>query len=56
MAGALWWDITILRNGYLSDDDPRDVLDTTDEMTGVFFYEPKPAGMKPFVSIFAFYF
>jgi len=25
---------------YLSVDDPQDVLDTTDEMTGVFFYEP----------------
>jgi len=27
---------------YLSIDDPQDVLDTTDEMTGVFFYDPGP--------------
>jgi len=26
---------------YLSVEDPQDVLDTTDEMTGVFFYEPE---------------
>ena len=30
---------------YLSVDDPLDVLDTTDEMTGVFFYQPEPAGI-----------
>jgi len=29
---------------YLSVDDPQDVLDTTDEMTGVFFYEPELNG------------
>ena len=26
---------------YLSVDDPQDVLDTTDDMIGVFFYEPE---------------
>ena len=30
---------------YISLDDPQDVLDTTDEMSGVFFYEPEPTGM-----------
>ena len=30
---------------YLSNDDPLDVLDTDDEMTGVFFYEPEPTGI-----------
>jgi len=29
---------------YLSVDDPQDVLDTADEMTGVFFYEPEHIG------------
>ena len=29
---------------YLSVDDPQDVLDTADEMTGVYFYEPQPTG------------
>ena len=27
---------------YLSVDDPQDVFDTTDDMIGVFFYEPAP--------------
>jgi len=31
---------------YLSVDDPQDVLDTTDDMTGVFFYEPKHSGIR----------
>ena len=30
---------------YLSVDDPLDVLDTDDEMTGVFFYHPEPTGI-----------
>jgi len=30
---------------FLSADDPKNVLDTTDEMSGVFFYEPEPTGM-----------
>ena len=30
---------------YLSVDDPLDVLDTDDEMTGVFFYQPEPTGI-----------
>ena len=30
---------------YLSVDDPQDVLDTDDEMTGVFFYQPEPTGI-----------
>jgi len=30
---------------YLSNEDPLDVLDTNDEMTGVFFYEPEPTGI-----------
>jgi len=30
---------------YLSDDDPQAALDTDDEMTGVFFYEPNLAGI-----------
>ena len=29
---------------YLSVDDPHDVLDSTDDMTGVFFYEPQLTG------------
>ena len=29
---------------YISLDDPQDVLDTTDDMTGVFFYQPEPTG------------
>jgi len=29
---------------YLSVDDPQDVLDTTDTMSGVFFYQPEPKG------------
>jgi len=29
---------------YLSVDDPQDVLDSTDDMTGVFFYETQPTG------------
>ena len=29
---------------HLSVDDPQDVLDTTDEMVGVFFYEPGQKG------------
>jgi len=31
---------------YLSLDGPQDVLDTTDEMTGVFVYEPEPTGIN----------
>jgi len=31
---------------YLSIDDPLDALDTDDEMTGVFFYEPEPTGIQ----------
>jgi len=34
---------------YLSVDDPQDVLDTTDDMAGVFFYEPQPAGICNFI-------
>jgi len=34
---------------YLSVDDPQDVLDTTDDMTGVFFFEPQPAGIFKFI-------
>jgi len=34
------------RSCYLSDDGPQDVLDTTDEMYGVFFYEPDQTGKK----------
>jgi len=30
---------------YLSVDDPQDVLDTTDEMSGVFFYETDATGI-----------
>jgi len=30
---------------YLSDDDPQAALDTDDEMTGVYFYEPNLAGI-----------
>jgi len=30
---------------YLSVDDPLDALDTDDEMTGVFYYEPEPTGI-----------
>jgi len=30
---------------FLSADDPKNVLDTTDEMSGVFFYETEPTGM-----------
>jgi len=30
---------------YLSVDDSQDVLDTTDETSGVFFYEPEPTGI-----------
>jgi len=33
------------RTCYLSVDGPQDVLDTTDEMFGVFFYEPDQAGI-----------
>jgi len=29
----------------LSSDDPKNVLDTTDEMSGVFFYKPEPTGI-----------
>ena len=36
---------------FLSVDDPQDVLDTTDEMTGVFFYEPVNSGIKHVFSI-----
>jgi len=36
---------------YLSVDDPQDVLDTTDEMTGVFFYEPEHTGIKHIFTI-----
>jgi len=32
------------RSCYLSVDDPEDVLDTTDEAYGVFFYEPDQTG------------
>jgi len=35
----------ITRTCYLSVDDPQDVLDTTDEKTGVFFYEPEQTGI-----------
>ena len=31
---------------YLSVDDPLDALDTDDEMSGVFFYEPEPTGIQ----------
>ena len=41
---------------YLSVDDPQDVLDTTDEMTGVFFYEPEPNGIKHIVFIKCLFF
>ena len=34
---------------YLSVDDPQDVLDTTDDMNGVFFFEPQPAGTFNFI-------
>jgi len=42
---------------YLSVDDPQDVLDTTDDMTGVFFYEPVHSGIqKRFLhQIYSFY-
>jgi len=33
------------RNCYLSVDGPQDVLDTTDEAYGVFFYEPDQSGI-----------
>jgi len=33
------------RSCYLSVDGPQDVLDTTDEMHGVFFYEPDQTGI-----------
>jgi len=33
---------------YLSVDGPQDVFDTTDEMFGVFFYEPDQAGIFHF--------
>jgi len=33
-----------MRSCYLSVDGPQDVLDTTDEMYGVFFYEPDQTG------------
>jgi len=33
------------RSCYLSVDGPQDVLDTTDEMYGVFFYEPDQTGI-----------
>ena len=36
---------------FLSVDNPQDVLDTTDEMTGVFFYEPEQTGIKHIFSI-----
>ena len=31
---------------YLSVDDPKNVLDTTDEMSGVFFYDPEQTGIN----------
>jgi len=34
---------------YLSDDDPMNVLDTEDKMTGVFFYEPCVTGISTFL-------
>jgi len=37
------------RSCYLSVDGPQDVLDTTDEMYGVFFYESEQTGKKPFL-------
>ena len=36
------------RTCYLSVDGPHDVLDTTDDMFGVFFYEPDQAGKFDF--------
>ena len=38
---------------YLSVDDPQDALDTTDDMYGVFFYEPQSGTFTSFVSIFS---
>jgi len=38
-----------MRSCYLSVDGPQDVLDTTDEMYGVFFYESEQTGKKPFL-------
>jgi len=35
---------------YISVDNPLDVLDTTDEKFGVFFYEPEPTGIIIFFS------
>ena len=41
---------------YLSDDDPMNVLDTDDEMTGVFFYEQEVTGItNVFLSTFDIY-
>jgi len=37
---------------YLSDDDPMNVLDTDDEMTGVFFYGPD---INSIISVSSFY-
>jgi len=37
---------------YLSVDDPQNAVNTTDDMHGVFFYEPNPAGIPHFFLIF----